>query len=437
MLEQAVHELTERTAVLLGPVIATTGLASPQMLRAIATGAAVAAIVLAVLLVLNALDCIAVWVAARRVESLAARCDLPQRDRLARPFLYAFRHSTRLARWAASELYRISRDQANQTKQNGRLQDGTAPPLPPNFDDVSEPFGVAPSVIRTSTLFFTVTIIIGGISLVVAALIVIFAPKLVGSAGGPNAHLSKAIGLGMVASLSAAGIGLTGLISPIFLQPISAFARRNRDRLVRAVEDCASAAANVTLPLVKSRDLRTVREISQLRRLLDEDRRVRLEDSGRLTQAVNQMEEIGRLWRESNDVDGKGIIQAVRQLALGVANLHERIEASASHKASLQISDGDKASIAMVAETVDRFARSLSDLSDAQERMAKMVDALTAAAHAIERAAQSSASGIGPRPVESLQPAIAELSDLMKNEIAGAGQDSPPISSEEDGRARE
>ncbi len=416
MLDHTIHELTERAAALLAIVVRSRGVTVPQILHAIALGAAAAAIPLVVIAVFNILNGIALWLAARRIEALAASSQLPQRERLARPFLFAFRHSARLARWAAAELAPTIRDQG---KPIGRATDINEAPSAVAPGTPCDAVAIPPYVIGISSRFFTVTIIIGGISLIAAIAIVLFGPRLTAINLGSDVNLQNVLDDGMLVAISAAGIGLAGLASPILLWPISAIGRWNQHRLQRAVKDCVSAAPISASPLVKSKELRTVREILQLRRVLDDERRARIEDSERLAQAIIRMQEISRLWQESNDVDGRGIIQAVRQLALGVAHLHERIEASGSQQAALQISDQDRTSIAALGQTVDRLALLHDDIRNAEFRMGEAVEKLAMVASAIERALECFAAAPAARDAAILEPAVAELNDIMKEAAPG------------------
>ena len=78
-----------------------------DLIQALSTGVAVSAGILLVIGMLRALNAASIWLAAVRVEALAAQCGLPQGEALRRPFLYAFRHSTRLRRVAETyaEMY--------------------------------------------------------------------------------------------------------------------------------------------------------------------------------------------------------------------------------------------------------------------------------------------------------------------------------------------
>ncbi len=414
MLEQTTHDLTQHAASLLAIVVASRGVTVRQILDAIAIGALLAAVALVAITVLNLLNSAALWLATRRVEALTASCLLPQRERLARPFLYAFRHSTRLAQWAAIELSSSSGDQG---KPNGQAPEpiealSAAVPQTP-----SVACAVHPTITGVASRFFEVATIIGAVSLIVAIPIILFGPGLNAITLGSQVNLSPMFDVVMLVAMSATGIGLVGLASPILLWPLSALARRSQYRLQGAVKDCISTATNLASPLVRPKDLRTIREISQLRRLMDDERRARVENSERLVQAISHMHEISRVWQESNDVDGKGVIPAVLQLALGVALLHKRIEAGGSQQASLQISDQDRTSIATLAQSVDRLALLFDGTRNAELRMAETISKLAEVASTIERAIESFAGAPAAGDADILQPAVAELIDIMKEAV--------------------
>jgi hypothetical protein len=391
-------------------VLLRLGVSSTQITHTIAWGALAAAIALAAVAVFSLFDSLAVQVAARRIEGLAARADLPSRDRLARPFLYAFRHSSRLARWAALELSPSSRD---LPKQNGRNGDAVDDPPSALSERVTGPAALPDVIVRAPGHFFTATIIVGGVGLMLADAIIAFGPRLFAAAPDNNQAVATILHLTLLFTMSAGGVGLTGLASPLLLWPLSILARRSRNRLQVAVKDCVSAAANAPTPPVRSRDLRTVREIARLRQRLDEQSRARAEDSERLAQAIGKMQEISRLWQEANDIDGRGIVQAVRQLALGVVSLHERVEASQSQHSPLQISESDRSIVAALSENVGRLAPLLDCVREGEMRILEMTQKLTEAAEAAERSLRYSTTTPAAGEPANLQPAIDELKELM------------------------
>jgi hypothetical protein len=406
------HEIGRRVLDMWALVLLRLGVSNTQIAHTIAWGALVAAIALAAVAVLSLFDSLAVQVAARRIEALAARADLPPRDRLARPFLYAFRHSARLARWAGLELSSSSRDQPKQNGRNGDAVDDPSSALALS-ERVTGPAALPDVIVRAPSHFFTAAIIVGGIGLMLADAIIAFGPRLFAAVPDNNQAVATILHLTLLSTMSAGGVGLTGLASPLLLWPLSILARRSRDRLQVAVKDCVSAAANAPAPPVRSRDLRTVREIARLRQRLDEQSRARAEDSERLAQAIGKMQEITRLWQEANDIDGRGIVQAVRQLALGVVSLHERVEASQSQHSPLQISESDRSIVAALSENVGRLAPLLDCVRDGEMRILEMTRKLTEAAEAAERSLRYSTNTPAAGEPTDLQPAIDELKELM------------------------
>jgi hypothetical protein len=150
-----------------------------------------------------------------------------------------------------------------------------------------------------------------------------------------------------------------------------------------------------------------------LRQRLDEQSRARAEESERLAQAIGKMQEIGRLWQEANDIDGRGIVQAVRQLALGVVSLHERVEESQSQHSPFQISERDRSFLAALSENVGRLGPLLDCVREGETRILEMTQKLTEAAEAAERSLRPCITTPAVGEPANLQPAIDELKELM------------------------
>lgn len=410
MTGQVWHEIGRRALEMWALVLLRLGVSNTQIAHTIAWGALGAAIILAAIAVFNLFDILAVQVAARRIEALAARADLPPRDRLARPLLYAFRHSSRLARWAALELSSSSSDQPKQNGRNGDAVNDSPSALSERITGLA---AMPDFIVRAPSYFFTAAIIVGGIGLMLADATIAFGPRLFAAVPNNNQAVTTILHLTLLSTMSAGGVGLTGLVSPLLLWPLSILARRSRDRIQVAVKDCVSAAASAPAPPVRSRDLRTVREIARLRQRLDEQSRARAEDSERLARAIDKMQEISRLWQETNDIDGRGIVQAVRQLALGVVSLHERVEASQSQPSPLQISESDRSIVAALSENVGRLAPLLDCVREGEMRILEMIQKLTEAAEAAERSLRYCIGTPVVGEPANLRPAIDELKELM------------------------
>lgn len=433
MLDQAIHDLARRATSLFVLMVTNLGVTGPQILQAIAFGVLVGIICLAVLVAVNIWNAIALRAATRNVEALAMTAPVPQGKAAVRSLQQAFRHSHRLARWA---LARVSIENADSEKSVEGATELIILPLAG-----AERVGLAesaahPYFLLATARYFSIAVIIGGLGQIIAIAIILVGSSLAAGGFVAPTNLSVPFGVTMMAAMAAAGFGISGLVSPLLLWPSSRAVRRYERKLCRALNTFQAQGIDAPPSLSSAADPEIVKEVSLLRRTLEDETRARAADAQRLEQAVAVMRDAVQRWPRGNDGEGNGLVHSVRELTLNIARLCERAEAAETRQAALEKALQERGAADPFRRGLDRVALMSSDLRKALRRMAEATDKLIEVAGAAREASASTASSRGSTDAELLRPVIAEISELL-NESAAASEAIPAIAFQEHGDSKE
>lgn len=403
MLEQAIHDIA-RVGGLFMAMAANGGLAGRQILGAIAAGAVVGGVCLIVLLAANSWNAIALWVAARRVEALAMNPHLLRGKAGVRPFRYAFRHSDRLARWAELSLESGGPEESDERAAALEILPST---------DSETPSAVHRYFLAASERYFSIAIVVGGLSQVLALVILLLGSSLAVAQIVAPLNLSETFNVTMLIAMGAAGFGISGLVSPFVLWPASRANRRNERRLRRAVRDVRTAVDDTAPPQANAVNLTAGIELSLLRQALEDERRVRIIDAERLTQAVAQIQDSLQLFLQGKDSGNAGLADCVQELALNVSRLGERIGAIEAGQTALERAIQEREAADPLKRGLDRVALMSSDLRKAVRRMTEATDKLVGAADTLRQLSASMHSHVASTDSEMLRPVFEELTALL------------------------
>ena len=386
-----------------------------DLIQALATGVAVSAGILLVIGMLRALNAASVWLAAVRVEALAAQCGLPQGEALRRPFLYAFRHSPRLRRLAetyAEMYFRTPRpDEENGHPQGLRAIGSDESRANAGQKTLSAAAAVDPAIGAAFNYFPGVAMALGAVGIVVIAAIGLFGAKLETIGFGDRFNISLFLSVMTVCATFALGCGITGLASPLVRRLVTRLERRNGQRLQWAVVDCLAAAA-----ALQSEQTRLLKEIGRFARLLEEEPRARARHAALVNDAVTNVEKMIRLARDSGATggDGAGTAAMVRELTLDVARLQDRIDVALSQQSTLMLTDGALSAIADFQHSLERLTAASTSIRESSLRLASIVDSVADMTSSVMQYVKDWESAPVQPDDAASHPAIAELNELIK-----------------------
>jgi hypothetical protein len=271
---------------------------------------------------------------------------------------------------------------------------------------------VDPAIAAAFNYFPGVAMALGGVGIVVIAAIALFGPKLETMGFSGRFNISLFLSVMAVCATFALGCGVTGLASPLARRLVTRWEHRNGQRLQWAVADCLAAAA-----ALQSEQTRLLREIGRFARLLEEEPRARARHAALVNDAVSNVERMIRLARDSGTVGhvgGDGTASLVRELALDVARLQERIDAALAQQNTLMLTDGALAAITDFQQSLERLTAASTSIRESSLRLASIVDGVADMTTSVMQYVKDWESA----PVESddtaSHPAIAELNELIK-----------------------
>jgi len=396
---------------MLSRLITSPWASSEAMLGALLFGFSIALVALLVVSAHRALNIVAVWLAASRVEALSAQCGLPGGDALTRPLLYAFRHSSRLRRQAEAfvDILRTRGPSGRDAPRINRKEIGNSDVSQSMLVGDNEP---ANAVLTIAFNYFPAITIFAGALGLITVVALCFLALTSQTVGLPDRFNFPGVFNVLIRSgMFEIGCGIVGLLSLVVRRLLSRTVRRLCQKLQQAVEDCLAASATAVAPLPYQ--VRLLRELGQVRRIAEEESRARTQYTAMLKDAFAHIEEMIRISRTNAGTNGDGMTSAIRQLGHDLTDVRDRMEGLLARHFNFIATVGAFAAMPDIRESLDRLTVAAESIHESCLRLASIVDSLTNMASAVGQYVGDQAT----RPVEQWdaihERAIAELNVLM------------------------